>query len=81
MSGLNWLPVLVEYPYFDAEGTSRDVFVQTKRGENFVAYCKRSKSYFTNDYIYEWYTYGTGGRRMKVMSKVIAWAKFNKYEE
>ena len=80
MCELNWIPVSERYPYFDIKETSKDVFVQTKRGENFVAYCKRSESYFTDDYIYEWYTYGTGGRRMKVMSKVVAWAEFNKYE-
>lgn len=29
----------------------------------------------------EWFAYGTGGRRMKVMSKVIAWMELpEKYE-
>lgn len=28
-----------------------------------------------------WYTYGTGGRKMKVMSKVVAWMELpEKYE-
>lgn len=81
MEGLNWIPVSGDYPCFDLDGISVDVFVQTKRGENFVAYCRRSKSYFADNYIYEWFTYGTGGRKMKVMSKVVAWADFNRYEE
>lgn len=53
---------------------SKNVLIQTKRDEIFSAfYIKRvykDKKY--KDDI-EWYTYGTGGRRMKVMSKVVAW--------
>lgn len=53
---------------------SKNVLIQTKRSEIFSAfYVKRvykDKKY--KDDI-EWYTYGTGGRRMKVMSKVVAW--------
>ena len=55
------------------------VLVQTKKGDNFVAKCR--KELWNKETTYEWYSYGTGGRRMKVMSKVVAWAEFNKYEE
>ena len=53
---------------------SKEVIIQTKRGERFVACC-RKEVYVDKrrrDEI-NWYTYGTGGRKMKVMSKVVAW--------
>lgn len=48
----------------------------------FIAECR--KTVYTNkkrnDEI-EWFSYGTGGRRMKVMSKVIAWMELpEKYD-
>lgn len=79
MSDLRWAPTNVGYPAFDDKGNSQEVLIQTKRGENFIAYCHKYKHWKTNEYIYEWYSYGTGGRRMKVMSSVIAWADFNRY--
>lgn len=88
MCELNWIPVSERYPKFTKENKhseywitsdSKPVLVQTKKGENFVAKCRRDL--WNNETTYEWYSYGTGGRRMKVMSKVIAWAEFNKYEE
>lgn len=72
MSNLHWTPANACYPSFDENGNSREVLVQTKRGENFVTYCYRYKQWKTKEYAYEWYSYGTGGRRMKVMSSVIA---------
>ena len=53
---------------------SRNVFIQTKRDEIFSAHCVRT-TYKSNKYKEEiqWYTHGTGGRRMSVMSKVVAW--------
>lgn len=45
------------------------VLVQTKDGRMFVA----KRKYISWYEKYEWYSYGTGGRRMKVMSKVVAW--------
>lgn len=61
---------------------SKEVLIQTKRGERFVAYCRKEvyENKKWNDEI-EWFSYGTGGRRMKVMSKVIAWMELpDKYE-
>ena len=45
------------------------VLVQTKKEEMFVAEREYS-SWYEKD---EWYSYGTGGRRMKVMRRVVAW--------
>lgn len=61
---------------------SKEVLIQTKRGERFVAYCR--KEMYANkewkDEVY-WFAYGTGGRKMKVISKVIAWMELpDKYE-
>ena len=56
------------------EYKSQNVFIQTKRDEIFSAYYIRT-TYKNNKYKEEiaWYTHGTGGRRMKVISKVVAW--------
>lgn len=54
--------------------TSHKVLVQTKNDDMFVAQCIRNtydKKQFPDDI--KWYSYGTGGRRMRVMSKVVAW--------
>nr|WP_297935674.1 hypothetical protein [uncultured Lachnoclostridium sp.] len=79
---VSWIPTCdslptVELVYessFNNKYESQKVLIQTKRGEIFSAICLKrvykNKKY--KDDI-EWYTYGTGGRRMKVMSKVIAW--------
>lgn len=50
---------------------SSPVLVQTKKGSFHVAeYVKKT----TRTGMYEdWFSYGTGGRRMKVVSKVIGW--------
>lgn len=46
------------------------VLVQTKKEEMFVAKMDFSHSYSKK---LSWFSYGTGGRKMKVMSLVIAW--------
>ena len=53
---------------------SEPVIVQTKREEIFLAICKKTerKDSRRRDSV-DWYTYGTGGRKMKVVSKVVAW--------
>lgn len=54
--------------------TSRKVLVQTKKDDMFVAECMQrihTKKQFPDE-VY-WYSYGTGGRRMRVMSQVVAW--------
>ena len=53
---------------------SKEVLIQTKRGERFVAYC-RKEVYANKRWVDEikWFVYGTGGRKMKVMSTVVAW--------
>lgn len=77
-----WIPVCdslpeVELVYessFNNQYESQDVLVQTKRNEVFKAKCLK-KTYKNKEFKdkIEWYTYGTGGRRMKVMSSVVAW--------
>lgn len=67
---------------FSSVYKSKEVLIQTKRGERFVAYCR--KEMYANkewkDEVY-WFEYGTGGRKMKVISKVIAWMELpDKYE-
>lgn len=53
---------------------SKKVLIQTKRGERFVAYCEK-EVYANKRWVDEikWFVYGTGGRKMRVMSKVVAW--------
>lgn len=77
-----WIPVserlpeaeLVYESSYNNKYESKNVLIQTKRDEIFSAYYIRT-TYKNNKYKeeIEWYTYGTGGRRMKVMSKVVAW--------
>lgn len=67
---------------FSSVYKSKEGLIQTKRGERFVAYCR--KEMYANkewkDEVY-WFAYGTGGRKMKVISKVIAWMELpDKYE-
>jgi len=53
---------------------SKNVLIQTKRDEIYSAYCvKRVYKDIKLKEEINWYTYGTGGRKMKVMSKVVAW--------
>ena len=49
-------------------------FDQTKRDEIYSTHCVK-KVYKDMKFKEEinWYAHGTGGRRMKVMSKVVAW--------
>lgn len=51
---------------------SEPVIVQTKRGEIFEAFCEKTE-YKTCWNSIAWYTFGTNGRKMKVMSKVVTW--------
>lgn len=67
---------------FSSVYKSKEVLIQTKRGERFVAYC-RKEMYAKKEWKDEvyWFAYGTGGRKMKVISKVIAWMELpDKYE-
>lgn len=61
---------------------SKKVLIQTKRGERFVAYC--IKEVYGNKKLEDeicWFVHGTGGRKMMVISKVIAWMELpEKYE-
>ena len=80
MSKDDWISCKGRYPdieltyesSFNNKYTSvKPVLAQTKRGELFVAiYIKTT---YRKDYIdeHEWFSYGTGGRRMKIMSKVV----------
>lgn len=91
LSNKNWnsikkdgLPELEEISTtnFRSVYISKQVLIQTKRGERFVAHC-RKEVYENKKWIDEvyWFAYGTGGRKMKVMSKVIAWMELpGKYE-
>ena len=88
-----WIPCKERYPDIELvhdaatykRYKSEPALVQTKRGEIFYAtYLKTTFSYPDRSYKpeHEWVTYGTGGRKMKVMSKVIAWRQApEKYEE
>ncbi len=76
-----WVPCEKELPEMELveEGSwylkyrSQFVLAQTKREELFLCYCeKRSINEERKNEIC-WYTFGTGGRRMKIKSKVVAW--------
>lgn len=82
LESTSWTPVcdrLPEFKKIDVLGSpdvyeTEKVLVQTKRGEIFVAWCHKTvyiSKKFNDEYL--WYTHGTGGRKMKCMSKVIAW--------
>mgnify|MGYP000195252389 CR=1 FL=1 len=58
---------------FSKEYHSKRVLVQTKRGEIFLAVCEKMEDKEDKRSSVEWYTLGTNGRKMKVMSKVVAW--------
>ncbi len=78
----DWISIKEELPNSELsnesslrkEYKSQNVLIQTKREEIYSAYYVKT-IYKNNKYKEEinWYTYGTGGRRMKVMSKVVAW--------
>lgn len=72
----NGLPCmeLVYESSFNNNYESKNVLIQTKRDEIYSAYCVKTvyKDMKFKEKI-NWYTYSTGGRRMKVMSKVVAW--------
>lgn len=87
LSNKNWisikkdgLPELEEISNY--EHKSKNVLIQTKRGEMFVAYCEKRTSYSKYSMgVVNWFTHGTGGRKMKVMSTVVAWMELpKKYE-
>lgn len=78
-----WIPCSERLPEFEEIENERpylknyktkEVLVQTKRGEMFVAW-NHKKVYTIGNFKdeYSWYSQGTGGRRMRVMSKVVAW--------
>lgn len=52
---------------------SEKVLVQTKNGAYFIAECARTRDFKWNTDEEVWYSYGTGGRRMTVRNKVVAW--------
>lgn len=72
-NGLPCMELVYESSY-NNKYKSRNVLIQTKRDEIFSAHCVRT-TYKSNKYKEEiqWYAHGTGGRRMKVMSKVVAY--------
>ena len=84
MNKNNWISVKEKLPNSELsnesslrkEYKSQNVLIQTKRDEIFSAYYIKT-TYKNRKYKEEinWYTYGSGGRRMKVMSKVVAWRR------
>lgn len=77
-----WIPCSEKFPEFKSLGSTGSidhyethlVLIQTKRGEMFVAWCHKTVyecEKYDDDYY--WYSSGTGGRRMRIMSKVVAW--------
>lgn len=79
MSKQNWIPCKERYPEMQLESEwsnskryVSDLFlVQTSKKGMFIAECV--KTVIKKGEYYEWFSYGTGGRKMKVKSKVIAW--------
>lgn len=67
---------------FSSAYKSKEVLIQTKRGERFVAYCEKRTGYSKYSMgVVNWFAHGTGGRKMKVMSTVVAWMELpEKYE-
>lgn len=66
------LPELEEVDKYEYK--SKEVLIQTKRGEMFVAYCEKRTGYSKYSMgVVNWFAHGTGGRKMKVMSTVVAW--------
>lgn len=90
MSKEDWVACSERYPDMKIVSISEYIetscsglcLVQTKKNDMFVADCLKTKSkYKDGTEVYEWFSYGTGGRRMKVMSTVIAWQPLpEKYE-
>ena len=78
----NWTPCEKGLPEMELvkEGAwylkyrSQFVLAQTKREELFLCYCEKMeyKDKEQKDEIC-WYTFGTGGRKMRIKSKVVAW--------
>lgn len=78
----DWISIKEELPNSELsnesslrkEYKSQNVLIQTKRDEIYSAYCVKTvyKDMKFKEKI-NWYIYGTGGRKMKVMSKVVAW--------
>ena len=67
-----WISVKDRLPEIkDGEGYSDKILISTKKGDMFVGNYREYK--WCGDIYVEWCSYGTGGRRMKVMSKVLAW--------
>lgn len=88
LSDENWvsikkvgLPELEEVSItnFSSVYKSKEVLIQTKCGDRFIAHC-RKEVYANKKWVDEikWFAYGTGGRKMKVMSKVVAWMELPK---
>jgi hypothetical protein len=81
MSKQNWIPCKERYPEMQLESewsnakryVSDLLLVQTCKNGMFIAECVKIKNVFSQHEYYEWFSYGTGGRKMKVKSKVIAW--------
>lgn len=77
-------PLVTEYLRDKKSWEDKEVIIQTKTGDMFFAICiltawKYNGKEFTE---MNWYTHGSGGRRMKIMSKVVAWMdKPEKFDE
>lgn len=75
-----WISVKERYPdmeeiscsSYSRKFLSEKVLVQTKNDNYFIAECEKYENFKGSDE-YFWYSYGTGGRRMTVRNKVIAW--------
>lgn len=52
---------------------SKLVLVQTNNGQMFIAHFQRWSWLKDRKEELDWYSYGTKGRKMRVMNKVIAW--------
>lgn len=55
------------------EYLSKKVLVYTRTNEFYIAECFKEYSKYNSKPKIEWFSYGTGGRRMTVKSKVLYW--------
>lgn len=83
----DWIDIKERLPNFNETKNgytfvSDEVIIQTKKGNMFFAICKKSISCIDGKIEYNWYSHGTGGRKMKVIGKVVAWMPApEKYKE
>ena len=77
---MNWIPVAERLPEIRSNRFSDEVLVERKYGDHFVARLSRYQ-YHDGEVKYNWYSYGTGGRRMCMKGTVVAWSEIESYQK